>query len=135
VPVATIRRSCPSCHRPFTQPDDPGRKRIYCSPACKQAAYRARQRAAKQAREQRARQRADQEWAARQRANEDTRRRNGHPSGNGHARTTGPFDTPAQARTRRRVEALLAKAASTPFAHEAAACRAKAEQLRGKYAL
>jgi len=36
---------------------------------------------------------------------------------------------------RRIIEALLAKAASTSFPHEAAACRAKAEALRRKYGL
>jgi Protein of unknown function (DUF2786) len=33
------------------------------------------------------------------------------------------------------MEALLRKAASTSFPEEAAACRAKAEQLRAKYRL
>jgi hypothetical protein len=42
--TATIWRTCPSCGGGFEQPDDPGRKRIYCSRACQQAAYRARQR-------------------------------------------------------------------------------------------
>jgi len=44
-------------------------------------------------------------------------------------------DTPAQVRIRRQMEALLAKAASTSFAHEAAACRDKAEHLRREYGL
>jgi hypothetical protein len=42
--TATIWRACPSCFASFEQPDDPGRKRVYCSRACQQAAYRARQR-------------------------------------------------------------------------------------------
>jgi hypothetical protein len=42
--TATIWRTCPSCYGSFEQPDDPGRKRVYCSRACQQAAYRARQR-------------------------------------------------------------------------------------------
>jgi hypothetical protein len=42
--TATIWRTCPSCGGSFEQPDDPGRKRVYCSRACQQAAYRARQR-------------------------------------------------------------------------------------------
>ena len=42
--TATIWRTCPSCYASFEQPDDPGRKRVYCSRACQQAAYRARQR-------------------------------------------------------------------------------------------
>jgi hypothetical protein len=43
--TATIWRTCPSYFGSFEQPDDPGRKRVYCSRACQQAAYRARQRA------------------------------------------------------------------------------------------
>ncbi len=39
--TATIWRTCPSCGSSFEQPDDPGRKRVYCSRACQQAAYRA----------------------------------------------------------------------------------------------
>jgi hypothetical protein len=42
--TATIWRTCPSCGAGFEQPDDPGRKRVYCSRACQQAAHRARQR-------------------------------------------------------------------------------------------
>jgi predicted nucleic acid-binding Zn ribbon protein len=42
--TATIWRTCPVCGASFEQPDDPGRKRVYCSRACQQAAYRARQR-------------------------------------------------------------------------------------------
>jgi hypothetical protein len=42
--TVTIWRTCPSCFGSFEQPDDPGRKRVYCSRACQQAAYRARQR-------------------------------------------------------------------------------------------
>jgi hypothetical protein len=44
-------------------------------------------------------------------------------------------DQAAHDRARRRYKALLAKADGTPFAHEAAACRAKAEALRDKYGL
>ncbi len=41
----------------------------------------------------------------------------------------------AHDRARRRYDGLHAKAASTGFPEEAAACRAKAEQLRAKYGL
>jgi hypothetical protein len=41
--TATIWRTCPVCGASFDQSDDPGRKRVYCSRACQQAAYRARQ--------------------------------------------------------------------------------------------
>ena len=43
--------------------------------------------------------------------------------------------TPAHERARRRYEGLRAKTASTSFGPEAAACTAKAEQLRDKYGL
>jgi len=44
-------------------------------------------------------------------------------------------DDAAHARARRRYEALCRKAAGTNFQHEAAACRAKADELRAKYGL
>jgi hypothetical protein len=40
--TATIWRTCPSCLGSFGQPEGPGRKRVYCSRACQQAAYRQR---------------------------------------------------------------------------------------------
>jgi hypothetical protein len=139
--VRVIYRTCPACGRSFGQPDDPGRKRRFCSDACKQAAYRVRKRASEQAR-----QRAEDE--ARRRQREDARRRTPPP----HAGTSrpGPFcgacgghrgphtvhhDQAAHDRARRRYDGLHAKADSTWFPEEAAACRAKAEQLRTKYGL
>jgi hypothetical protein len=65
--IRTIYRTCPTCGRSFGQPDDPGRKRRFCSAACKQAVYRARKR-----REQEAQRRAEEEAA--RRAREDARR-------------------------------------------------------------
>jgi hypothetical protein len=44
-------------------------------------------------------------------------------------------DDAAHERARRRYEGLRAKAASTTYGPEAAACNAKAEQLRDKYGL
>jgi endogenous inhibitor of DNA gyrase (YacG/DUF329 family) len=49
--VLVIYRDCPACGRRFGRPDDPGRKRRFCSDAGKQAAYRARKRAREQARQ------------------------------------------------------------------------------------
>jgi hypothetical protein len=129
--VRTIYRTCPACGARFGQPDDPGRKRRFCSDACKQAAYRARKR--------------DREEARRAR---DRSRRTPPP----HAGTSRPgsfcgacgghrgphtvhHDQAAHDRARRRYDGLHAKAASTDFPEEAAACRAKAEQLRAKYGL
>ena len=48
---------------------------------------------------------------------------------------TTHHDQAAHERARRRYEGLRAKAAATGFAEEAAACQAKAEQLRAKYGL
>jgi hypothetical protein len=45
-----IWRDCEHCGRAFSQPDDPGRKRRFCTDACKQAAYRRRKRQAEQQR-------------------------------------------------------------------------------------
>jgi endogenous inhibitor of DNA gyrase (YacG/DUF329 family) len=145
--VRVIYRTCPTCGRRFDQPDDPGRKRRFCSDACKQAAYRARKRASEQAR-----QRAEEE--GRRRAREDARRardrtRRTPPPHAGTSRP-GPYcagcdghrgphtvhhDQAAHDRARRRYDGLHAKANSTGFPEEAAACRAKAEQLRTKYGL
>jgi endogenous inhibitor of DNA gyrase (YacG/DUF329 family) len=68
--VRVIYRTCPACGRRFSQPDDPGRKRRFCSDACKQAAYRARKRAREQARQRAqddAHRRAREEQTRRQR--------------------------------------------------------------------
>jgi hypothetical protein len=145
--VRVIYRICPTCGRRFGQPDDPGRKRRFCSDACKQAAYRARKRASDQAR-----QRAQEDEA--RRAREDARRardRSRRPPPP-HAGTSRPrpycagcgghrgphtvhHDQTAHDRARRRYDGLHAKADSTGFPEEAAACREKAEQLRAKYGL
>jgi predicted nucleic acid-binding Zn ribbon protein len=143
--VRVIHRTCPACGRRFGQPDDPGRKRRFCSDACKQAAYRARKRASEQAR-----QRAEEE--ARHRAREEQARRARERTPPPHAGTSrpGPYcagcgghrgphtvhhDQAAHDRARRRYDGLSAKADSTGFPEEADACRTKAEQLRAKYGL
>jgi hypothetical protein len=69
--VRVIYHTFPTCGARFGQRDDPGRKRHFCSDACKQAACRARKRTSEQA-HQRARQedtrgRAREEHARRQR--------------------------------------------------------------------
>jgi hypothetical protein len=51
------------------------------------------------------------------------------------AHHTHHHDQAAHERARRSYDALLRKAAATTFAHEAAACRAKAEILPDKYGL
>jgi hypothetical protein len=153
--TATIWRTCPSCGAGFEQPDDPGRKRVYCSRACQQAAYRARQRASAGQRHSGGQQRTGrQDWRSdgheqrRQRARSDRpgagqrhhqrherqeQRRPPPGSANGHHPRAASGDE--LARIRRIIAALLRKAAATTFPHEAAACREKAEALRVKYGL
>jgi hypothetical protein len=147
--VRVIYRTCPTCGHRFGQPDDPGRKRRFCSDACKQAAYRARKRTSEQARrraEEEAARRAREEHARRTRERARTHRPPPHA---GRSRP-GPFcvacggprgphtvhhDQAAHDRARRRYDGLHAKADSTGFPEEADACRAKADQLRAKYGL
>jgi hypothetical protein len=152
-----IWRDCEHCGREFSQPDDPGRKRRFCADACKQAAYRRRKRQAEQQRRYRewaSQQREEQrrrEDARRQREEQARQRQRAHrPPPHAGSSRPGPFcgacggdrgphtshhDQAAHERARRRYEGLRAKAAATGFAEEAAACRAKAEQLRAKYGL
>jgi hypothetical protein len=154
--TATIWRTCPSCGASFEQPDDPGRKRVYCSRACQQAAYRARQRIS--AGQHRSRQDRRQDWRSErheqhrqrpgskrpgagqhQHQRHDERRQQQHQrrppphSANGHRPGAASGDD--LARIRRIIAALLRKAAATSYPHEAAACREKAEALRAKYGL
>jgi endogenous inhibitor of DNA gyrase (YacG/DUF329 family) len=64
-----IWSDCGHCGAPFGQPDDPGRKRRFCSGRCRTAAYRARKRRQEQAEQQRQRRFYEQarEHARRQR--------------------------------------------------------------------
>jgi hypothetical protein len=155
VTAATIWRTCPSCGARFEQPDDPGRKRVYCSRACQQAAYRARQRHNAGQRQTGGQQRTGrQDWRSerheqrRQRANSDQpgagqrqhwrheqRQQHQPPPGSANGHRPGATSGDELARIRRIIAALLRKAATTTFPHEAAACREKAEALRAKYGL
>jgi Protein of unknown function (DUF2786) len=146
--TATIWRTCPSCFGSFEQPDDPGRKRVYCSRACQQAAYRARQRHSAgqhtgrqdwrsqshgQRRQRPGSQRPGGGQRNEKRQDQHDQRRPPPHSANGHRPGAGSGGD--LARIRRIVAALLRKAAATSFPHEAAACREKAEALRAKYGL
>jgi hypothetical protein len=84
--VRVIYRDCPTCERRFGQPDDPGRKRRFCSDACKQAAYRARKRAREQAR-----QRAQDDARRRQREEQARRARSRRPPPHAGTSRPGPF--------------------------------------------
>jgi Protein of unknown function (DUF2786) len=150
--TATIWRTCPSCGASFEQPDDPGRKRIYCSRACQQAAYRARQRTSTGQRPSSGQQRTGRHDQRRQRAGSQRpgadqrhhQRQDQHSSQHGQRRPPphganghrpGATSGDDLARIRRIIAALLRKAAATSFPHEATACREKAEALRAKYGL
>jgi hypothetical protein len=134
-----IWRDCEHCGTPFGQPDDPGRKRRFCSGACRTGAYRARKRRQEQ-----------QEHQRREDAGRRQRTRSHQPPP--HAGTSRPgawcgacgglrgphtyhHDDQAHTRARRRYEGLRAKADATSFPHEADACRAKADAMRDKYGL
>jgi Protein of unknown function (DUF2786) len=142
--TATIWRTCPSCFGSFEQPDDPGRKRVYCSRACQQAAYRARQRTSAGQRsgrqdwrserhEQRHHRPGSERPGGGQRHQQHRQRR--PPPGSANGQRPGATSSADLARIRRIIAALLRKAAATSYPHEAAACREKAEALRAKYGL
>ena len=146
--TATIWRTCPSCFGSFEQPDDPGRKRVYCSRACQQAAYRTRQRTGAGQHSSRQDRRSDHHEQRRQRAGSErpgagqrhhqhTGQREQHrpPPHNANGQRPGATGGDDLARIRRIIAALLRKAAATSFPHEAAACREKAEALRAKFGL
>jgi hypothetical protein len=150
--TATIWRTCPSCGAGLEQPDDPGRKRVYCSRACQQAAYRARQRTS--AGRHSSRRDRRQDWRStghEQRRHEPGSERPGGgrrhdqrdqqhqqrwpPPHGANGQRPGAGSGNDLARIRRIIAALLRKAAATSYPHEAAACREKAEVLRAKYGL
>ena len=140
--TATIWRTCPSCYASFEQPDDPGRKRVYCSRACQQAAYRARQRTS--AGQHSSSQDRRQDWRSQSHGQRRQQRQDQHsgqrdqrrpPPGSANGQRPGARSGDDLARIRRIIAALLRKAAATSFPHEAAACREKAEALRAKYGL
>ena len=146
--TATIWRTCPSCFGSFEQPDDPGRKRVYCSRTCQQAAYRARQRTSagehtgrhdwRSERQEQRRQRAGSERPGagqRHERQDQERKQRRPPPGSANGQRSGAGSGDDLARIRRIIAALLRKAAATSFSHEATACREKAESLRVKYGL
>jgi hypothetical protein len=151
--TATIWRTCPSCFGSFEQPDDPGRKRVYCSRACQQAAYRARQRTSagqqrsgrqdwRSERQEQRRQRprsqrpgAGQRQHRRQERQDQQHQQRRPPPHSANGQRAGASSGDELARIRRIIAALLRKAAATSYPHEAAACRDKAEALRAKYGL
>lgn len=146
----TIYRKCPACGSRFGQPNDPGRKRVFCSGRCRQADYRTRtgktgheaekRRRAdeKRRQEQQARDNADREQRQREertrsRARQSRQSAYGTPADWWSPRTT---DTPSQAKARATCARLMERAEhSKTTPHEAEACRTKAEELRAKKGL
>lgn len=138
---------CAACGRGFDQPDDPGRKREYCSNACRQRAYRARGGRASGTRRESARarqQREEQEaWAREEARREQERQRSQRRRGRTSTSTDVPewcrerySDDAATAKRRRTCRLLYERAThgSTPQ-HEAAACREKADAMRKRHGL
>ena len=147
--TATIWRAGPSCGSSFEQPDDPGRKCIYCSRACQQAAYCARQRTS--AGQHSGRQDQRQDWRSQSHGQRHQRPCSERPgAGQRHHQHTGQRDQrrrlPGNANgqwpgdasgdelmsIRRIIVGLLRKVAAPSFLHEAAACREKAEAMRSR---
>jgi cell division protein FtsN len=62
-----IWTDCEHCGSEFGQPDDPGRKRRFCSGACRTAAYRARKRRQRQEQQRQEQQRQEQQRQEQQR--------------------------------------------------------------------
>lgn len=133
----TLIRTCPSCGTRFGQPNDPGRKRTYCSNACRQQTYRDRTKAKAddfKRRQEQARQKAyddmyDQDKKSRSRRKAEY----GTPADWWSPRMT---DTAAQAKARATCARLMERAEHLRTnSHEAAACRAKADELRIKKGL
>lgn len=142
-----ITSTCKGCGRHFTQPDDPGKKRQFCSAACKQRDYRQRGGRASGTRyesESARRRREEQEAFAREEARREqerqrSRQRRGGQRGHDTSHRpdwcqpgAGTFtDTPAQAKGRHRAGLLYDRAehAGTP-AEEPTACREAAERIR-----
>jgi hypothetical protein len=145
--ATTSATQCPSCGTTFYQPDDPGKRRVYCSSACRQRAYRARGGRASGTRQEsaRARERREQSdaWAREEARREQARERMRRNRGRGQERIVTPpwcqeqaGDTAKQARARRTARLLYTRAGhpGTPEP-EAAACRGKADEMRARHGL
>jgi hypothetical protein len=146
----TEETECAGCSHTFTQPNDPGRRREYCSDACRQRAYRQRGGRASGTRQESKRARQEREQREQQQAWDESRRHRARQE-RGRSRTRGrehtdhrppwcqapnPSDTPTQAKARTQAGKLYDRAEhpSTP-APEADSCRAKAEKLRADHDL
>jgi hypothetical protein len=136
-PYDTVTSTCKNCGVTFEQFTDPGRRRQFCSSACRQAAYRAR--TGKTGHEA-ASQRKAHEQERRERDARRARERRAREAQEQAARTGADWtrpratDTPAQAKARARGRKLLDLAQhprTNP--HEADNARNFAERLRKKH--
>lgn len=110
----TIYARCPGCGQRFEQPFDPGRRREYCSNACRQRSYRNRLR------------------SERIRAEEEAFRRSAGSQRGNERRQHGRYD-PEREKMRIRIAALLAKARSTTYPAEAETFLNKVDELCAKH--
>ncbi len=134
--MRTLRMNCPKCGTEFGQPDDPGKRRTYCTNACRQSAYRDRvkeQRQEQQAHEQKQRQQSREESSQRRQQRRRRQESYGTPHDWWSPRTT---DDSAQAKARATCARLMERAEhGKTTEHEAAACREKAAHIREKRGL
>lgn len=150
----TIYTQCRACGVHFGQPNDPGRKRVFCSSACRQRDYRARGGRASGTRYESARsrqRRAEQEaWAEQEARREQERQRKARERAHDSARAgrrgeriptpewTHPRagDSREKAKYRQKCHYLYARAHhGSTGPEEAAAAKEAAERLRVKYRL
>jgi hypothetical protein len=146
--TATIETECESCGVTFEQPYDPGKRRQYCSNACRQRAYRARGGRASGTRYQsdsaRARREYEEAFAREEARRERERQRSQQRRGaRNHDTSHRPHwcherhtDSAEQRKMRAKAALLMDRAchASTPE-HEANAARVMADRIRAKYGL
>lgn len=135
----TITSSCACCGVTFQQLADPGRRRRFCSNACRQKDYRKRSgKNGNEARQQRKQQEERKREEDARRARERRARQAREEAARAGAQWTAPRagDNPAQARNRARCRKLMDRASHprTPV-EEATACREKAETIRSRHGL
>lgn len=137
--VPTIDTTCKRCGVTFQQPNDPGRKRQFCSNACRQADYRARSgRTGHEAKQEQARRQQERRERDARRARERRQREAQEQAQRTGAHWTAPRpgEPAPSARARARARKLMDRATHPRTnGHEADACRQKAEQIRAKYGL
>lgn len=144
-----IITSCEQCGSPIRQLDDPGRRRAYCSNACRQRAYRARGGRASGTRYESAgaqRRREQEEAWERQKAKAEQERQRAY-----ERRHDSPWtppkerpgwcgdrfgDDPVRKAKRRRARLLWERSVHQGTnEHEAQACWERAEKIRAEYGL